>query len=56
MRQSGYYWVDYQGEWMIMYWELQGSIKIGYWTCVGNENVFIDSEFREIDERRIERQ
>jgi len=53
MRESGFYWVNLQGEWLIMMWEQ--SHKSGYWTCVGTENVFEDSEFREIDERQIKR-
>lgn len=46
-RAEGFYWVKYEGEWTISHYHGKGSHP---W-----ELSRTDSEFEEIDERRIER-
>lgn len=46
-RAKGFYWVKYEGEWTISHYHGKGSYP---W-----ELSRTDSEFEEIDERRIER-
>lgn len=51
MRQSGYYWVKYNGEWEVAeYFESWNN-----WNQCGVLQDYEDSDFEEIDERRIER-
>lgn len=51
MRKNGYYWVKSRGAWwMAMY---LGVNKV--WLLFGNNNYAKDSDFEEIDERKIER-
>lgn len=52
MRQPGYYWVKYKGEWTVAKWAAAGNLSM--WIYSGYD--FEDSFFEEIDERRIERQ
>ncbi len=49
MRESGYYWVMRNGEWEIAEWALNS-----WWVIMDDRN-FVDSNFEEIDERRITR-
>lgn len=51
MREEGYYWCLYYGEWDIFYWNSQykSFISIG-------DMIFKDEEFTEIDERQIKRE
>lgn len=51
-RASGFYWVNYCGDWLIAEYLADSS----YWWVVGSEEVFDDSDFDQIDERRIVRQ
>ena len=46
MRLSGYYWVRYGNEWRIFFY---------YQSFEQWDKSFIDSDFDEIDEKRIER-
>lgn len=48
-RQSGFYWVNFTG----IEWEIGRYGASGFWTL--GDDVFNDSDFAEIDERRIER-
>lgn len=50
MREPGYYWVKYTGEWIICEW-LDPD-----WYFINAIGTSDDSAFEEIDERRIERQ
>lgn len=47
-RQPGYYWCKYNGEWTVAKWN-------GFWFRTGVWKIDQDSDFEEIDERRIER-
>lgn len=56
MRESGFYWVKLKPEWIIarwnkIYWVMPIFAKDYYLET----KVFYDSNFEEIDERRIER-
>lgn len=56
MRLQGYYWVKYNGEWTVGQYTLD---KVGKWGLPSSfyDNWWVeDSDFEEIDERRIERQ
>lgn len=60
MRKQGYYWVKYNGEWEIGHYRCHNvSEGISYfWTlpAIVDESWWHgDSDFDEIDERRIER-
>ncbi len=50
-RESGYYWVKIKGEWIVAQWDK----SMDWWVITGNEHLFYDSDFEEIDERRIVR-
>lgn len=51
MRQSGFYWVKYDGKWTIAeYTSYSGQSE---WYVTGNDCYFISEEFDEIDENRI---
>ena len=50
-RESGYYWVRDGISWYVAKWYT--SYKS--WSICGNEEDFNDSEFEEIDERKIVR-
>ncbi len=52
MRESGYYWVLFQGEWLPQYYDAEAeewSVPVIYGACQ-------DSAFECIDENKIERQ
>jgi hypothetical protein len=49
MRQPGYYWVKYTGEWIICEW-LEPD-----WYFINATGTTDDTAFDEIDERRIDR-
>lgn len=51
-RESGYYWVKIKGEWIVAQWDK----SMDWWVITGNEHLFYDSDFEEIDERRIVRE
>ena len=57
MRQEGYYWVKYDGEWEIAYFSVTYSMHYdGEWSlnpAIANETVLQDSDFEEINENRI---
>lgn len=56
-RESGYYWVNYQGEWGVALWYKESKDSNGCWLTAGNEaTIDFDSLFEEIDERRIVRE
>ena len=60
MRELGYYWVKYQNEWEVALYRLsRNKDTVTYhWTLnafVDDSWWFNDSDFEEIDERRIER-
>lgn len=50
-RESGYYWVLNGNVWSIAEW----YPEFNNWSKIGNECDFEDSDFDEIDERKIER-
>lgn len=52
-REPGYYWVKYGGDWIIARY-----CVVGYWMSPDfNDKMYHeDSDFEQIDERRIERQ
>ena len=49
MREPGYYWLRSKDKWSIGEW------KRGEWWIISHDGWFEDSDFDEIDERRIER-
>lgn len=51
MREAGFYWVRDTSIWVVAYW---GTPWNGWWIH-GDDGNFSDSDFAEIDERRIER-
>lgn len=51
-RESGYYWVNCKGEWIVAQWDK----SMNWWVITGNERLFYDKDFDEIDERRIVRE
>lgn len=54
MRQPGFYWVKRKGEWEVAGYYIVGNV--GGWELTGEANILItDTDFEEIDERRIER-
>lgn len=58
MRQSGYYWVKYDGKWIVAefeYFLYKNGDEYKIWQVAGLELSFYDNEFDEIDETRIER-
>ena len=52
VRESGYYWVRDNDEWMICYFD--GYIN--EWELPGHPTTYSDSVFDEIDEKRIIRE
>jgi len=53
-REEGYYHVKYRNEWIVAEWV--SIFPIGFrWILTNNLAHFYDSDFAEIDERRIER-
>jgi hypothetical protein len=51
-RQSGYYWVKYEDEWVVAEWQETPYFKLGFaWSYDGN--AFEDSEADGINETRI---
>jgi hypothetical protein len=55
MREEGYYWVKYEGEWHVAHyvgtresWSFAAYIDDSWW--------FRDEDFEEIDERRLIRE
>lgn len=53
MREDGYYWVRYYGEWCVAKWENDGFDS--YFLLHGSGCTKKSADFDEIDERRIER-
>ena len=51
LRNHGYYWLKGNNEWLIGYYDACDNS----WTIVGNNNVFFDNNFDEIDEKQIEK-
>lgn len=49
MREEGFYWVKDDEQWIIAEWDG------GIWYTHGNDYEFQDSDFQEIDERKIQR-
>lgn len=52
MREEGYYWVKYQGEWIIAEW---AKLSKHCWFRTGYNDVLPLKLITEIDERRITR-
>lgn len=50
MRQPGYYWLRSKNKWSVGEWR-----KDETWWIISSDGWFEDSDFDEIDERRIER-
>lgn len=48
MREEGYYWVKYQGHWIVANFTFAR-----YWCIAGDESQFYDSDFESIDEKRL---
>ena len=53
MREPGYYWCKDKGQWGVAEWYVSHNISM--WFICGDEQLRKDSDFEEIDERRIER-
>jgi len=58
MRKEGYYWVKYKyyngfKEWLVAYFN--NSMDTNYWAIVRTNNIFTDTDFEEINERRLEK-
>ena len=51
-REPGYYWCKYNGEWIIARW-YEYMTNAFEWDVF--DKIMCDSDFEEIDERRIER-
>jgi len=51
MRESGYYWVKYFKEWIIVEW----NAEYKEWYLFSDEVIFRDEEFEEIDGNKIVR-
>ncbi len=48
MREEGYYWVKYRGNWIV------AECPFGtYWWIPGDDYQLNDSDFEEIDEKRL---
>lgn len=58
VRQPGFYWVKhlFAVDWVVAEWSQCESGAEGYWATIDGEDVYEDSYFQEIDERRIERE
>jgi len=55
MREEGYYWVKFKYHpWQIAFYN-GSKLFSRSWTIIGNQDFWKDSDFEEIDERRIER-
>ena len=52
-REPGYYWCKYNGEWIIARW-YEYMTNAFEWDVF--DKIMCDSDFEEIDERRIERE
>ena len=53
MREEGYYWVKDDSKWEVAEWKTDW-VDIG-WYLTTLIDCFVDEDFEEIDERRIER-
>jgi hypothetical protein len=54
-RESGYYWVKLGASSDFGYESAEWINECGFWQRTGIENDYVDSDFAEIDERRIVR-
>ena len=54
-RAEGHYWVRQSNAWEVAHYDPKAAGK-GWWTLLGETERYQDSDFTEIDERRIERQ
>lgn len=56
-RKSGFYWVNYKGEWRVAEYISKDDSTIksygGVWGLVGKQQFFCDNNFDEIDENII---
>lgn len=50
-RETGYYWVKYDGQWKIVFYNSDGYNS--NFTFHGTSNIFTDLDFEEIHETRI---
>lgn len=55
MRLEGYYWVRLLDYWTVGFYEFRNPAALYPWQIIGDDRIFKDSDFQEIDERRIER-
>ena len=51
MREPGFYWVEFCGEWTVA--QLVHSRSKYCWWTVNDEDVYCEDDFEEIDENRI---
>lgn len=63
MRAEGYYWVKYEGEWVVGLYGIDKTLRdqpaVEHWTLpafIDDSWWHKDEDFDEIDERRIERE
>lgn len=49
MRPDGYYWVKYQGQWMVAFWEKTARGR-GWWVMPGDRQEKTDEEITQIIE------
>ena len=60
MRAQGFYWVKYKGDWSIAeflydYSDKEDGVNNDQWLIINDTRLKYDSDFEEIDERRIVR-
>lgn len=55
MRESGYYWVLIECKWQVGKYNAESKNYFGYWRLFNSVEQYSDSDFDEIDERKIER-
>jgi hypothetical protein len=57
MRENGFYWVKYRGNWQIAQYSnsIINTFRINCWWLIGDEKCYLDFPFEEIDETRLVR-
>ena len=52
-REDGFYWVKFRGKWMIAYWTNYENFDSCWTSGKYPDNEFFDSDFKQIDERKL---
>lgn len=56
MREEGFYWVKWQGDWIIAFWDTNHDSDNKFqWVIAGLMSTLNDDEFDEIDENKLKR-